>query len=160
MFEVTILLEHPWTHNADLTMEPLFLGSHPAMDFLNTSLSPRGKAIELIGDGPSFVAWLVSAGLLDASTASKMKRRFRAEALDAVAAEARRLREWAGDWISRWRDAPSGNYEMELRRLNRLLERAKGYREVVVNKNRMQVMERCRIDLVERRLWLNPKDFW
>ena len=54
--------------------------------------------------------------------------------------------EWAGDWISRWRDAPGGNYETELRRLNRLLERAKGYREVVVNKNRMQVMERCRID--------------
>lgn len=127
-------------------MKPLFLGSHPAMDFLNTSLSPRGKAIELIGDGQSFVAWLVSAGLLDASTASKMKRRFRAEALDAVASEARRLREWAGDWISRWRDAPGGNYETELRRLNRLLERAKGYREVVVNKNRMQVMERCRID--------------
>ena len=146
MFEVTLLLSHPWTHNADLAMKPLFLGSHPAMDFLNTSLSPRGQAIELIGDGQSFVAWLVSAGLLDASTASRMKRRFRAEALDAVAAEARRLRDWAGDWISRWRDAPGGNYETELRRLNRLLERAKGYREVVVNKNRVQVMERCRID--------------
>jgi Putative stress-induced transcription regulator len=106
MFEVTLLLSHPWTHNADLAMKPLFLGSHPAMDILNTSLSPRGQAIELIGDGQSFVAWLVSAGLPGASTASKRKRRFRAEALDAVAAEARRLRDWAGDWISRWRDAP------------------------------------------------------
>src|ERR1044072_4276618 len=80
-------------------MKPLFLGSHPAMDFLNTRLAPRGERIELIGDGRSFVAWLVSAELLDASAASKMKRRFRAEDLDAVAGEARKFREWAGDWI-------------------------------------------------------------
>src|SRR5688572_11635596 len=118
-------------HNAVLDMQPLFLGTHPAMDFLNTRLSPRGKPIELIGEGQSFVAWLVSAKLLDASTALKLKRRFGAEALDAAAAETRSFREWAGDWISRWRDAPGGNYETELRRLNRLLERAKDYREAV-----------------------------
>ena len=123
-------------------MKPLFLGSHPALDFLNTSFSPQGEPIEMIGDGQSFVAWLVSAGLLEASTASKTKRRFGAEALDAVAAEARKFREWTGDWISRWRDAPGGDYEAEVRRLNRLLERAKGYREAVVTENGMQLMER------------------
>jgi predicted RNA-binding Zn ribbon-like protein len=127
-------------------MKPLFLGSHPAMDFLNTTLSPQGKPIELIGDGHSFVEWLVSAGLLDASMGPKMKRRFGAEALDAVALEARRFREWAGDWISRWRDAPGGDYKAEVRRLNRLLERTKSYREAVVTKNGLQLVERCRID--------------
>ena len=127
-------------------MKPLLPGTHPAVDFLNTTFSPRGKPIELIGEGQSFVAWLGSAGLLDARMASKIKRRFGTEALDAVAAEARTLREWAGDWISRWRDAPGGNYEKELRRLNRLLERAKDYREAVVTKRGIQVMERCRID--------------
>src|SRR5688572_17599732 len=106
-------------------MKPLFLGSHPALDFLNTIFSPQGSPIELIGEGQSFVEWLVSAGLLDASSASKLKRRFGAEALDIVAAEARKFREWASDWISRWRDAPGGDYKAELRRLNRLLERAK-----------------------------------
>ncbi len=116
------------------------------MDFLNTTLSPQGKAIELIGDGQSFVEWLVSAGLLDGATASKVKRRFAAEALDAVAAEARKFREWASDWISRWRDTPAGDYKAELRHLNRLLERAKGYREAVVTKDGMQLMERNRID--------------
>jgi hypothetical protein len=35
-------------------------------------------------------------------------------------------------------------------RVNRLLERAKGYREVVVTKNGMQVMERCRIDSADQ----------
>lgn len=127
-------------------MKPLFLGSHLAMDFLNTSLSPRGEPIELIGDGQSFVAWLVSAGLLDASTASTMKRRFGAEALDAVAAEARRFREWARDWISRWRVAPGGDYKAEVRRLNRLLERTRSYREALVIKNGLQLVEHYRID--------------
>jgi predicted RNA-binding Zn ribbon-like protein len=130
-------------------MKPLFLGSHPALDFLNTNFSPQGKPIELIGDGQSFLEWLVSAGLLDASTASKLKRRFGAEALAAVAAEARRFRDWSGDWISRWRDAPGGDYKAELRRLNRLLERAKVYREAVVTENDMQLIERYRIDSVD-----------
>ena len=140
-------------------MKPLFLGSHPAMDFLNTSLSPRGKPIELIGAGQSFVAWLVSARLLDASTASKVKRRFRPDALDAVAAEARGFREWAGDWISRWRDAPGGDYKAELRRLNRLLERGKGYREAVATKNGLELIERWRMDSADELLVLVATQF-
>jgi predicted RNA-binding Zn ribbon-like protein len=127
-------------------MEPLFLGSHPAMDFLNTRPTPRGAPIELIGDGPSFAAWLDGAGLLDATTASTLRRRFGARALDAAAAESRELREWARDWISRWRDAPGGNYRAEVRRLNGLLERAKCHRELAIAKKGFEVIERRRID--------------
>lgn len=127
-------------------MKPLFLGSHLAMDFLNTTLSPQGKPIELISDGESFAEWLASAGMLDASSASKLKRRFGAEALDDAAAEVRKFRDWAAGWISRWRDAPGGDYEAELRRLNRLLERAKGYREAVATKSGLQLIERYHID--------------
>ena len=57
-------------------MKPLFLGSHPAMDFLNTRPTPRGAPIELIGDGTSYAAWLEGAQLLHATTASKLRRRF------------------------------------------------------------------------------------
>ena len=106
-------------------MKPLFLGSHPAMDFLNTRPTPRGVPIELIGDGTSYVAWLEDAQLLHATTARKLRRRFGTAALDAAAAEARELREWARDWIARWRDAPGGAYRAELRRLNHLLARAR-----------------------------------
>jgi predicted RNA-binding Zn ribbon-like protein len=127
-------------------MKPLFLGSHPAMDFLNTTLTPQGTRTELIGDGLSFVEWLVSAGLLDASTASKVKRRMGAKALDMVATEAKKMRAWAGEWISRWRDAAAGSYEAELRHLNGLLEGAKCHREVVQVNNSLQLAERCRID--------------
>ena len=85
-------------------MKPLFLGSHPAMDFLNTRPTPRGAPIELIGDGTSYVAWLEGAQLLQATTAVKLRRRFGTAALDAAATEARELRDWARGWIARWAD--------------------------------------------------------
>jgi len=119
------------------------------MDFLNTRFSPKGTPIELIGDGESFVAWLVEAELLDAPTASKLKHRFNTEALDAVAAEARTFREWAGEWIARWRDAPNGNYQVELRQLNGRLEQARVYREAVSSDNGVQLMERSRMDTAD-----------
>lgn len=131
-------------------MRPLFLGSHPAMDFLNTTLAPDGTPIELIGDGRSFVGWLVSAELLDARDASKVRRRFKDMELDAVATEARKVREWVVGWLSRWRDNPDNHYDAELRRLNVLLERAGYYREVVVADDGLQVMERCRIDSADQ----------
>jgi predicted RNA-binding Zn ribbon-like protein len=130
-------------------MKPLFLGNHPALDFLNTSLYSRGKRFDLISDGQSFVAWLVDAAFLDPSTASKIKRRFDREALDAAASEAGTLREWVGDWISRWRNAPGADYRIEVRRLNRLLERARSYQEAVYTKNNMKLFERCHFDTAD-----------
>ena len=127
-------------------MEPLFLGSHPALDFLNTRLTPRGAAIELIGDGASFAAWLEGSQLLPDTTAAKLRRRFGAVALDAAAAEARDLREWARSWIARWRDVPAAGYRAELRRLNHLMARATCYPEMVITKDGFQVSERRRID--------------
>ena len=40
-------------------MSSLFLGSHAAVDFLNTWMAPQGVPIEHIGDGRAFVGWLV-----------------------------------------------------------------------------------------------------
>jgi len=121
------------------------IGSHPAMDFLNTTMSPGGTTIELIGDGQRFVEWLVEAELLDAPNAAKLRRRVGPEPLDAAAAEARRFREWARDWIFRWHDDPDGDYGAELRRLNRLLERAHRYDEVVAEDG-VKIVERWHLN--------------
>ena len=74
-----------------------------------------------------------------ATTAQKLRRRFGAAALDAAAAEARELREWARAWIARWRDAPGGDYRAELRRLNHLMARATCYPEMPITKDGFQV---------------------
>jgi predicted RNA-binding Zn ribbon-like protein len=127
-------------------MQPLFLGSHPAIDFLNTRPTPQGTPVELVGDGTSYAAWLEEAQLLPGMTAQQLKRRFGAAALDEAAVEARKLREWTRDWIARWRDAPKRPCSAELRRLNHLLARARRYPEVVNTKDGVQVTERWRID--------------
>jgi predicted RNA-binding Zn ribbon-like protein len=130
-------------------MQPLFLASHPALDFLNTRPTPRGTPVELIGDGTSFAAWLDEARLLHGTTVSTLRRRVGAAALDAAAAEARGLREWARDWIARWREAPGAAYGAELRRLNHLMARATCYPEMVSTKDGLQVAERWRIESAE-----------
>ena len=130
-------------------MDALFLASHPALDFLNTRFDFHGRTHEAIGDGQAFLAWLEAAGLLDAPTAWRLERRFGAAALDAVAAEARTLRAWAGAWIARWREAPRGNYAHELRRLNRLLATEATYREAIADKGVVRVAERHRFGSLE-----------
>jgi predicted RNA-binding Zn ribbon-like protein len=127
-------------------MDHLFLGGHPALDLLNTRPTPHGDAIELVGDGTAYAAWLDGAGLLPATTASKLRQRFGAAALDAAAAQARHLREWARGWIARWRDAPRRAYQAERRRLNHLMARAACYPEMLLTKDGFQVAERWRID--------------
>lgn len=129
-------------------MKPLFLAGHPALDFLNTAFTPPtgGDPEEMIGDGSSFIAWVQEAGLWDASSASKLKRRFGADALDDVAADARKFRQWAGAWLERWRQEPHEDYGAELQRLNRLLEQGNAYREVVAVDARLTIAEHPRID--------------
>jgi predicted RNA-binding Zn ribbon-like protein len=130
-------------------MEPLFLGGHPALDFLNTRPTPGGEPVELIGDGRSYAEWLERAGLLQGTTASTLERRFGQAALDAAAAQARKLRSLAGDWIARWRDAPDGAYGPELRRLNSLMARGSCYPEIVTTRDAFQIAERWRLESMD-----------
>ena len=111
-------------------MDSLFIGSHPAVDFLNTAFAPDVEPIETIGDGRSFLRWLVAAKLLDEAQANRLQRRLGAKGVDAAAAEARKLREWAREWLERWRGAPDGPYAKELETLNQWLAHETQHREV------------------------------
>jgi predicted RNA-binding Zn ribbon-like protein len=120
-------------------MQPLFLGSHPILDFLNTAFAPNGESVETIGDGSAYIDWLVAAGMLTAADATKLSRRFGTKALDAAAAEARRMREWMREWLTEWRAAPRADYAQRVDTLNRLLAREAGSRELVANKGRFEM---------------------
>jgi predicted RNA-binding Zn ribbon-like protein len=123
-------------------VRPLFLGSHPAIDFLNTSLKPRGCPVEVLGDGRSFAAWLGEAGLVDPARLAHLARRPGWAALDDAAADARRLREWARGWLARWREDPGGDYAAEVRHLNAFLARPLVHRELVAAPRGYEVAER------------------
>jgi predicted RNA-binding Zn ribbon-like protein len=129
-------------------MKPLLLAGHAALEFLNTAFAPPtgGQAVEMLGDGQSLLAWLVEAGLLSNAAGSRARRRFDAAALDEVAREARKLRQWTIGWIERWIKAPDDDYASELQRLNRLLEQGNSYREVVAAGGRFTIVEHGRLD--------------
>ncbi|HET7544031.1 MAG TPA: CGNR zinc finger domain-containing protein [Polyangiaceae bacterium] len=131
-----------------MTSNALFLASQPGLDFLNTRFArlPEGTPVEVIGDGAAFLSWLVEASLLERAVATRLTRRFSAAQLDAAAADARKLRHWAEDWIARWREHPDADFAAELRRLNGLLERVSAYRSVAARSGKFAVTEHARIE--------------
>jgi len=127
-------------------MKPLFLGGQPAIDFLNTALTPDGVAVETIPDGRAYLEWLVSAGLVAEPEGAKLARRFGVKGLDSAAAEARKVREWARDWIARWRVRPGADFSTEIAALNKLLAREAGTHELVATKDGLKLEERPQLE--------------
>jgi predicted RNA-binding Zn ribbon-like protein len=85
---------------------------------------------------------MVEAGLLDAPAGASIRRRYSSATLDAVAADARKLRAWVAGWIDRWTRRPRDAYATELRRLNTLLAHGHAYREVVQTPDGVQILQR------------------
>jgi predicted RNA-binding Zn ribbon-like protein len=125
--------------------EPLFVGGHPAVDFLNTAYAPGGQRIETLVDGRALLDWMVGAQLLAEEESAALQRRFSRKALDAVAREARSVREWARTWLAAWRANPTRDSSDEIEVLNELLAREERERELVVSKRRLALVDRSRI---------------
>ncbi len=116
---------------------PLFVADHLALDFLNTTAAPWGERIEWLGNGADLVDWLEQAGAVDGKAAARFLAQadgFRA--LDAVAQQARSLREWLRGFVERHAGRMlDANAIGELEPLNRLLAHDDTYGQVEVAKN-------------------------
>jgi predicted RNA-binding Zn ribbon-like protein len=132
----------------------LRVGDHPAIDFLNTAYRPQGVAVELLGSGQEFLAWLVDTGLLAPAAARTLERRVGRAALDSAAEEARRVREWARGWLGRWREAPRADYAKDVARLNTLLARASLEREVIASDDGLRLVQQSAIESADALLAL------
>ena len=73
---------------------PFFIGDDPALDFLNSVAAPSGREIDWLANGGDFIAWLEQAHAVPADIAAHFRKTAGPRALDAVAAQARELREW------------------------------------------------------------------
>ena len=129
-----------------------FIGDDPAMDFLNTIASPQGLTIEFIGDGRTYVRWLVSAKLLQEADARRALATFSAKQLDEIAGEARLLREWFREHLGVARKNSSAltsrSTKEWLNRLNALLVTQSGYKCLEVDADGWNLVERQRYDQV------------
>ena len=94
------------------------------LDFLNTLATPVDTQVDWIDDGDGLLAWLEQARLVPAKDLKALKARAMPGEFDAVAAQARSLREWFRGFVK----ARSGRSICpddlrELEPLNRLLVR-------------------------------------
>jgi predicted RNA-binding Zn ribbon-like protein len=129
--------------NATVPQTP-FVAGHPAIDFLNSAYAPGGQQIETLGDGRALLDWMVRAKLLDEGESATLQRHFTRKALDAVAQEARAVREWTRTWLTAWRDNPGRDYSDEIAALNKLLARETRGRELIAVKRRLALLDRRR----------------
>lgn len=126
------------------TPQLLFVAGHPAIDFLNSAYAPGGQQIETLGNGRALLDWMVRAKLLGEDELATLRRRFTRKALDAVAQEARGVREWARTWLRAWRANPTRDYSDEIAVLNKLLARETRNREVIAQQRRLTLLDRSR----------------
>ena len=116
---------------AGLRPPPFFVGDDLALDFLNSVAAPWGEQIEWLASGDDLIAWLEQAHMAPASALPELRKRVGPRSLDAVAAQARKLREWFRTFVRDHAGKPLGPRALrELAPLNQLLERDEIYRQI------------------------------
>jgi predicted RNA-binding Zn ribbon-like protein len=109
---------------------PIFIGDHPAMDFLNSVASPDGEPVEWLAGGSDLLDWLESANLIDAAAVRHFRSCVTRE-LDNAAKDARALREWLRSFVEIHKGKPlRPSAVAELGTLNRLLAYGDVYHEI------------------------------
>jgi predicted RNA-binding Zn ribbon-like protein len=81
--------------------EPMHIGEHAALDFLNSVLAPSGELLDFLHDGATMARWLTGSGVVPDAVATAAQG-FTPRQLDRLAAEARELREWFRALVLRW----------------------------------------------------------
>ena len=148
---------------ADGSSTAMFIADSPALDFLNTIYTPGDTAVETIGSGEAYLAWLAAAGLVPAEVRESFAKEAGPGELDAVAAQARALREWFRAFVQKHRGSPlDGSALSELEPLNRILARDEEFGQIAVrgagDHDREEGHDHHRSPLVlqRRRRWRTP----
>ncbi|SMG60084.1 CGNR zinc finger domain-containing protein [Paraburkholderia susongensis] len=110
----------------------MFLADAPGLDFLNSVATPVDEAVDWICDGEGLLAWLEQAGMAPPEVLETLRAQFASTEFDAVAAQARALREWFRRFVRERKGRPlvAGDL-VGLAPLNQLLERDELYGAVV-----------------------------
>ncbi len=112
---------------------PILIADHPGLDFLNTLAVPVDVEVEWLANGEDLLAWLRQAGLVPGHVRDALRKSAAARELDAVAAQARDLRNWFKPFVAKHAGKPlkSGTLR-QLEPLNELLARDDEFGQIVV----------------------------
>jgi predicted RNA-binding Zn ribbon-like protein len=111
---------------------PFFIADHPGLEFLNSIAVPVDTKVEWLGSGEDFLAWIKQAGLVHDDVLNSLRKGALPGELDAVAAQARRLRDWFKTFVYKHIGRPiEPNALRQLEPLNQLLARDEEFSQIV-----------------------------
>jgi predicted RNA-binding Zn ribbon-like protein len=111
---------------------PFFIADAVGLDFLNSIATPVDTPIEWLASGEDLLEWLAYAKLVPKDALDSLRASAMPGELDAVAAQARALREWFRRFVQDYKGkALKPNALQALAPLNRILERDDEYTQVV-----------------------------
>ena len=112
---------------------PFFIADNLGLDFLNTIAVPIDTKVEWLTSGEDLLAWLKQAGLVPDDVLDDFRKSAVPGELDAIAAQARALRDWFKLLVYKHMGSPlEPTVLRELEPLNQLLARDEEVGQIVV----------------------------
>ena len=109
----------------------LFIADAPALDFLNSIVTPIDVPVEWLDDGEGLLSWLGQSKMVSAPVLKQVRSQSSAGELNKVAEQARNLREWFRGFVEKHRGHPLTRDDLrKLERLNRVLERDQAFSQI------------------------------
>lgn len=110
----------------------MFIADAAGIDFLNSIATPVDTPVEWLATGADLIEWLERAKLVSADALDTVRRSSIPGELDAVAGQARALREWFREFVRQRKGKPlKADALQELAPLNRILERDEEFLQIV-----------------------------
>jgi predicted RNA-binding Zn ribbon-like protein len=110
----------------------MFIADALGIDFLNSIATPVDTPVERLASGADLIEWLERAKLVSTDVLGTVRRSSIPGELDAVAGQARALREWFREFVSQHKGKPlKADALQELAPLNRILERDEEFLQIV-----------------------------
>jgi predicted RNA-binding Zn ribbon-like protein len=112
---------------------PFFIADNLGIDFLNTLAVPVDVEVEWLSSGEDLLAWLRQAGLVPGPVLEALRKGAAPGELDAVAAQARGLRDWFKPFVYKHMGRSLKPHALrQLDPLNKLLSRDEAFGQIVV----------------------------
>jgi predicted RNA-binding Zn ribbon-like protein len=137
---------------------PIFVADSPGLDFLNSIATPVDTPVDWLVSGEGLLAWLDSARLVPTDVLAGFRTNTLPGELEAVAAQARALREWFREFVFAHKGKPLRPAALsQLAPLNRILEREEQYLQIVKRERDDESGINSGLALRSVRRWRSPE---
>ena len=143
---------------SDIRPAPIFIADSKGLDFLNSVAAPVDTPIEWLGSGDDFLAWLKEAALVPSEIVKVLKAGTLPGELDAIAGQARSLREWFRGFVQKHKGKTlKASALQQLDPLNRILERDDIFGQVMLRDHESGTGSDLHFEWAEQRRWRSPE---